>query len=66
MANDLVNEQTLMEWLDYKQRGRIESWLRENRIPFFYGRDGMICTTQSAINNRLLGAEPNQEKRIEF
>lgn len=62
----LLKQDELKEWLGFKRPGDLEKWLRDNRVPFFYGKGGSICTTDDAINSRLIGKQPEQLKRIEF
>jgi hypothetical protein len=51
----LLTEPQLMDWLGYKRRTDLETRLRELRIPYVYGRGGLIATTLAAVNSALVG-----------
>jgi len=46
----------LAEWLGYEpnQKAAIRRWLDRNGIPYRLGKDGVICTTWTAVNSRLV------------
>lgn len=54
-AADLLKEDDLADWTGHRQRTKLESWLRDRRIPYLYGKGGQIITTMAAINSSLLG-----------
>jgi hypothetical protein len=62
----LITEDQLQEWLGIKQRTRLMRTLRELKIPYALGGGGRICTTQSAIDQALVGAIAVQEEEIDF
>ena len=51
MDNNLIKQDTLEHWLDYKRSSDIEKWLLENGIQYAKSRNGKIVTTQHAIDN---------------
>lgn len=51
--NALLNQQEISEWCGHKHRAKIERWLLERNIPFFYGKDNLICTTTESIQQAL-------------
>ncbi len=54
--SSLITEDELKEWTGYKQRSKIEAFLRREKIPFTYGKGSKILVTRAAINNALGGA----------
>ena len=46
----LITEEELFDWTDYKSRGSLISWLQKNNIAFHTGKGGRVCTTLAAIN----------------
>lgn len=64
----LITETQLREWSNYKRREALETWLKSNRIPFFTGKDGCICTTSEAINGCLFNpnTSPAAQVDVEF
>lgn len=63
--SNLVTQQQLSEWTGYARAADIERWLRENKIPFTFGKGNKLCTTQTAIDRAILG-ESHNAKAIEF
>ncbi len=59
---ELITQPELMEWSGFKQRTGLIQWLTDNRIPFFFGKGGVIVTTISAINSPLVGQEVIKKK----
>lgn len=49
----LITEQQLRAWLGYERRADLERVLVDNRVSYFRGRGGALCTTLSAIEARL-------------
>ncbi|MGH8656168.1 MAG: hypothetical protein ACREYE_30070 [Gammaproteobacteria bacterium] len=47
MSDALIDARALAQWLGYERDGDIARWLREHRIPYWYGRDRRPVTTQS-------------------
>ena len=52
---NLITEDDLKSWTGYTRRADIENWLREQRIPFVFGKQNRLCTTQDAIDRALSG-----------
>ncbi|WP_422461770.1 MULTISPECIES: hypothetical protein [unclassified Endozoicomonas] len=59
----LISQPDLMEWPGIKQKTALIKWMIQNRIPFYYGRNGEVVTTYAAINQPLIGTEPQQPKK---
>lgn len=51
----LLSEADLKEWTGYRQRGALESRLRELKIPYAHGAGGKIITTLDAVTAALAG-----------
>ncbi len=64
MSEGLLNAEALARWLGYERDGDIARWLRQRRIPFWYGKDRRPCTTQKAIDSILVGE--GEQERIPF
>lgn len=63
----LVTQDDLMAWSGYSTRAALERFLKENNIPYYYGKGGKICTTAEAINRPLVDpGRPQQQDRVEF
>ena len=62
---NLVSTEDLMKVTGYKTAGHIESWLQNNHIPYFRGKERNIITTIDKINDALDGAKKRM-KTIEF
>jgi len=62
----LVNQDQLMEWTAFKQRGALEVWLKKNRVNYTYGKGNKIITTLAAINKALLGEAVSNEEENDF
>ena len=54
MPSELLDEANLMAWSGHAQRVRLEKWLKEQRIPYRYGKGGRIITTLAAVNAALV------------
>ena len=63
--SSLVSTEDLMKVTGYKTAGHIESWLQNNHIPYFRGKERNIITTIDKINEALDG-EKKRLKSIEF
>ncbi len=61
----LISIEELMEATGYKKAGHVESWLQQNNIPYFHGKQGNIITTIDKINDALDG-ELKRLDSIEF
>lgn len=55
-----------MAWSGYEQRARLVRWLHEQGIAWFPGRNGAVCTTTEAINNRLIERKEVMKEEIDF
>ncbi len=63
----LISQPVLMEWSGIKQKTALVKWMIKNRIPFYYGRNGEVVTTYAAINQPLIGNEPQlKEQPLRF
>ena len=63
----LISQPDLMEWSGIKQKTALVKWMIKNRIPFYYGRNGEVVTTYTAINQPLIGNEPQlKEQPLRF
>jgi len=63
--NRLVSKEDLLKVTGYKKVGHVESWLQQNHIPYFRGKQGNIITTIDKINQALDGVKKRSEL-IEF
>lgn len=63
-AGELVTADQLRAWLDFEQDAKVEKWLREHRIRYFYGKRGRPVTTTTAINTALLERGDHEEVRF--
>lgn len=50
---ELINQDELMTWLEIWQRPKLETWLKDNGVPYYHVPGGVICTTAEAINEGL-------------
>ena len=53
-----VTQERLQKWVDPDGKvgpDYVLSWVRRNKIPYFTGKHGTICTTEEAINLALFG-----------
>lgn len=64
-APGLIMQEDLMRWLGWEQPARIERFLLKHGIPYFHGKGGRLCTTQAAIDSRLVKEVPRRPE-IEF
>lgn len=65
--SSLITEDELKEWTGYKQRSKIEAFLRREKIPFTYGKGAKILVTKAAINSALGGqSAANQQPQDGF
>ena len=62
---NLVSTEDLMKVTGYKKAGHVESWLQQNHIAYFRGKQGNIITTIDKINDALDGVKKRSEL-IEF
>lgn len=62
----LLTEDQLKAWTGYEQRQKLESWLRENKIKFTYGKDNKLITTADAVNQALIGTKAANDKEDAF
>lgn len=51
---NIIREPELMAATGYEHRGHLERWLRENRVPYFRGRAGVIFTTARLLDSAKL------------
>lgn len=49
----LLSESDLKAWSGFGQRKKLESFLRQNKIPFTYGKGNKLITTQEAVDTAL-------------
>ena len=65
--NQIINHEALTEATNCKNIAELEKTLRENKIPFFYGKGGRVWTTVQALN-KALGVYKDQgnDDSIEF
>jgi hypothetical protein len=66
---NLLTEAELMAWLGYRRRLDLIEALRQQRIPYFTGKGGIVVTTLEAVNAGLLGvasARMEAPEPIEF
>jgi hypothetical protein len=49
----LLTEEQLKEWTGYRQRSKLEAFLRREKIPFHYGKGNKIIATQTAIDQAI-------------
>ncbi|MGH6636951.1 MAG: hypothetical protein ACRED0_12760 [Gammaproteobacteria bacterium] len=64
MSDALIDAQALARWLGYERDGDIARWLRQHRIPYWYGKDRRPVTTVGAIDKVLHGE--GEAESIEF
>jgi hypothetical protein len=65
--NQIINHEALAEATNCKKLDDLEKTLRENKIPFFYGKGGRVWTTLTALNNALgLYKDQKTDEGIEF
>lgn len=60
-GNCLLSTEDLKRWLNYKQEADVEKFLRQERIPYCYGKGGGPVTTLAAVDARLLGSKTTHE-----
>lgn len=65
---NIIHEPELMAATGYEHRGHLERWLRENRVPYFRGRAGVIFTTARLLDSAKLpqAGAPDAANEIEF
>lgn len=63
--NTLLTEEDLKKWTGYKQRAKIESFLRREKIPYTYGKGAKILVTKDAITGALGGRGNAKEKPLD-
>lgn len=60
----LINLDALKNWTKYESSKAIQRWLDEHGISYFTTPSGEICTTEDAINDRLISKKT--KRKIEF
>lgn len=60
--DSLIREEGLLEWLGYSRRGDALKWLDEHGVPYWFGKGGRICTTQTAIDTVMTAIALNEAK----
>jgi hypothetical protein len=66
MALDmLINLEKLKKWTGYKSSAAIKNWLDSIGVRYFTTQSGEICTTEEAINDRLIG-KSSPKTKIKF
>lgn len=50
----LLKGPVLKEWAGCRQNRKLEAWLAQRGIPYWYGGDGEIVTTLEAVNAALI------------
>ena len=65
---NIIREPELLAATGYEHRGHLERWLRENRVPYFRGRAGVIFTTARLLDSAKLpqAGAPDAANAIEF
>lgn len=63
---NLLDEDDLKSWLGFQQRTALIERLKEQKIPYFYGKGGAVCTTVGAVESALCGRKTAAEDSIEF
>lgn len=59
MAKALLTQSELLEWTGYSRQADLEKFLRVNRVNYTYGKEGKVCTTQSAVDSAMIPANEN-------
>lgn len=56
MTSEAPTHEELATWLGYEpsQKAAMRRWLARNGVPYRLGKDGVICTTWTAINSQLV------------
>lgn len=62
----LLTEDELKAWTGIGQRQKLESWLRENKIKFTYGKGNKLLSTTDAVNHALIGTKAANDKGDDF
>jgi len=55
VASDLLSFDELKDWLGYTRAADVERKLKEFKIPYVYGINGLPVTTMDAVNSALIG-----------
>lgn len=50
-VSSIIREPELLAATGYDHRGHLERWLRDNRVPYFRGRAGVIFTTARLLES---------------
>ena len=60
-TNNLTIEQDMLSVLTgYEKSAEIAAFLAKNKVPFYRGKRGKVCTTLDALNYGL-GLSPNRQ-----
>lgn len=62
----LLTEDDLKNWTGYRQRSKLEAFLRRERIPFSYGKGNKIIATQAAVDQAISGQKAANDKQDSF
>ena len=62
----LLTEEELKNWTGYRQRSKLEAFLRREKIPFSYGKGNKIIATQTAIDRAISGQKAANDKQDTF
>jgi hypothetical protein len=64
MNEELLTQETLMDWSAAKTKSALIRWLTANHIPFTFSSKKKIVTTVSAVNTGLLGIGQHREVQV--
>lgn len=62
----LLTEEQLKDWTGYRQRSKLEAFLRREKIPFTHGKGNKIIVTQAAVDRALAGQEAANDRKDTF
>lgn len=62
----LLTEDELKKWTGYRQRAKLEAFLRREKIPFSYGKGNKIIATLAAVDHAIAGQKAANDKQDAF
>lgn len=62
----LLTEEDLKKWTGYRQRSKLEAFLRREKIPFTHAKGNKIIVTQAAVDRALTGQAAANDKQDSF
>ncbi len=67
-VSSIIQEPELMAATGYDHRGHLERWLKDNKVPYYRGRAGVIFTTCRLLESVHLpqSGGPAAANEIEF